>query len=67
MKSETVRVRNQTAGPVGQPAVDPIERFEPSAAGRLVDDGPEIPGMKAPFARDDAFLVRRKALSLPGR
>src|SRR5439155_7599749 len=57
VKAGAIGVDGGAAGPIGQPAVDPIERLETVMPRGFVDDGAKVTGMETPFAGDHALLV----------
>ena len=67
MEAGTVRVDRAAARPVGQAAVDAIERLETILPRGLADNGAEIARVQPSFAGDHALLVRRQPFDLPRR
>ena len=65
MEADAVSVDTRTARPVGQPAVDPIERLERILTRRLADNRAEVAGVHAAEPGDRALLVGRDPLDLP--
>src|SRR5207245_4895853 len=67
MEPDAVGVGRGAGGPVGEPAVDAVERLQHAAARRLADNRAEIAGVQPALARDGALLVGRDPLDLPRR
>ncbi len=67
MEANAVGVNRRAARPVGQAAVDAIERFEATLSRAFLNDGEEVSRVKPPFAGDRTLLVRRQTFDLPLR
>ena len=67
MKAGAVGVHRGAAWPVGQAAVEAIERLQPVLARGFADDVAEVSGVQPSFSGDRALFVRRQSLDLPGR
>ena len=67
MKAKAVRVHREAVGPVGEAAVDAVERLEALRARRLADNRLEVTRVHAPFACQRTLLVGRQPLDLPCR
>ena len=65
VESDAVGVHRGAARPVGQPAVDAVERLEARSPRRLADNRAEVARMKPAFAGDHALLVGREPFDLP--
>src|SRR5690242_9245145 len=67
MEPQSVRVRRQTARPVGESAVHTIERLETAGARRFTLDGAEVSRMKAPLAGEGALFEGGEPFDMPRR
>ncbi len=67
VKADPVGVLREAVGPVGQPAVDAIERLQRARPRRFVDDRREVSRVQATVTGDRRFLVRRESFYLPAR
>ena len=67
MKADAIGVHRIATRPVGQSAVDPIERFEAMLPRCLADDGAEVARVQPPFTGDPALFVGRQPFDLPRR
>src|SRR5439155_4687838 len=67
MKAETVRVCAVAVRPVGQPAVDAVERLESAGERRLADDRAEVARVQPAVSGNDTLLVRGEPFDVPLR